>query len=696
MTAHEAIAWMRICRPGSVIGHQQDWLEQLEAWLLKQGNSYRKRLYGDTNRLPTHEFGIYSIAEKINKQKPVVFSKSPSPSPPPPLQRPSVRSETSPPARPQASKTRDEKHENEDEEVFITSCDLTLKPIEPQTQLKGCVIKNSTISENDEVTNKTPEKKFDWNVKVNSPKNTQKGDQPATALRRGSGAGEPRGSRNLSRCTTPKIQAKNSTKTIDSSKNTTYGPMPTFRTSEGPLIKNVADAKNFLMRSSLCSEQKKQHLSSAITVTPQYSYRFSKLENEKPYANVINKPTSSATASKYSSQFRRRLGRSPSPLPIRYTEQSRATNTPTPSTDKFLARDSKAALQEALSRLKLSRALRPLKSFNIENRAHRVISKEKPKVAPKYPSTFEDLQRVQEAVPDIDDKLDKKNQDLDQRLKDVYVTSTGIPEDDITRKKKDENPDRPLPNDRKPLEDFDFGLKEPEKITYGRTTLRKSLEYISSHQMNPDEATPAKIAFEYKLKEKDVENILKYFKTFEIYIPETKNTNAVFAGPLTERKKLMEHSVGKIEAKKDVKVKKKEKGACNFYIGPFCYVVAGPRDGSIGAASLGARRDAPAVRRAPSVRSDERPTATQGDMLNSIKFQRRFREIDKPSMHDKVLTKERPSIRVVNSRTSTMANRGTTHEMSSMGRSSSPTRSFLSPRPASPRGRRQMSNFDKS
>lgn len=44
-----------------------------------------------------------------------------------------------------------------------------------------------------------------------------------------------------------------------------------------------------------------------------------------------------------------------------------------------------------------------------------------------------------------------------------------------------------------------------------------------------------------------------------------------------------------------------------------------PRDGSVGAASLGARRDAPTVRRAPSVRSDERPLATQGDMLNSIK-----------------------------------------------------------------------------
>lgn len=28
LTAHETIAWIRICRPGSVIGHQQEWLEK--------------------------------------------------------------------------------------------------------------------------------------------------------------------------------------------------------------------------------------------------------------------------------------------------------------------------------------------------------------------------------------------------------------------------------------------------------------------------------------------------------------------------------------------------------------------------------------------------------------------------------------------------------------------------------------------
>lgn len=41
MTAREAIAWIRICRPGSVIGHQQSWLENIEKILLNAGHQYK-------------------------------------------------------------------------------------------------------------------------------------------------------------------------------------------------------------------------------------------------------------------------------------------------------------------------------------------------------------------------------------------------------------------------------------------------------------------------------------------------------------------------------------------------------------------------------------------------------------------------------------------------------------------------------
>lgn len=40
-TAAEAIGWIRICRPGSIIGHQQLWLEEKQTYLWLQGDIYR-------------------------------------------------------------------------------------------------------------------------------------------------------------------------------------------------------------------------------------------------------------------------------------------------------------------------------------------------------------------------------------------------------------------------------------------------------------------------------------------------------------------------------------------------------------------------------------------------------------------------------------------------------------------------------
>ncbi|XP_049817144.1 dual specificity protein phosphatase CDC14A isoform X2 [Aethina tumida] len=60
MTAKEAIAWMRICRPGSVIGHQQYWLEYLEKPMWDFGAQYR---------IPCHKYGIYSRKWPVVREK---------------------------------------------------------------------------------------------------------------------------------------------------------------------------------------------------------------------------------------------------------------------------------------------------------------------------------------------------------------------------------------------------------------------------------------------------------------------------------------------------------------------------------------------------------------------------------------------------------------------------------------------------
>lgn len=61
MTAREAIAWIRICRPGSVIGHQQTWLENHEEILWCEGNEWRYKMYGKTEIVPFLPYGIYSF-----------------------------------------------------------------------------------------------------------------------------------------------------------------------------------------------------------------------------------------------------------------------------------------------------------------------------------------------------------------------------------------------------------------------------------------------------------------------------------------------------------------------------------------------------------------------------------------------------------------------------------------------------------
>lgn len=61
-TAMETIAWIRLCRPGSVIGHQQQWMEekQLPMWI--QGESYRRD--HKIKSLKIHDRGIYSHKNK--------------------------------------------------------------------------------------------------------------------------------------------------------------------------------------------------------------------------------------------------------------------------------------------------------------------------------------------------------------------------------------------------------------------------------------------------------------------------------------------------------------------------------------------------------------------------------------------------------------------------------------------------------
>ncbi|XP_053678545.1 dual specificity protein phosphatase CDC14B [Anopheles nili] len=63
-SAMEAIGWLRICRPGSVIGPQQLWLKRKQPALINEGAVFRRHHPNAAN--VQHQYGIYSQREECN------------------------------------------------------------------------------------------------------------------------------------------------------------------------------------------------------------------------------------------------------------------------------------------------------------------------------------------------------------------------------------------------------------------------------------------------------------------------------------------------------------------------------------------------------------------------------------------------------------------------------------------------------
>ncbi|CAG9861050.1 unnamed protein product [Phyllotreta striolata] len=174
-----------------------------------------------------------------------------------------------------------------------------------------------------------------------------------------------------------------------------------------------------------------------------------------------------------------------------------------------------------------SRVKTPFKNFDLENRAHKIISRDKPTPAPRYEKDQNEYERVMKEYPKVYEESLQKNLSLDKRLKQVFVVS----EDADTMNIKQSNPNRPLPTDRRQVQSFLYGVKVPDKIPLGKATLGSVLEFLSLHQGNPVKYNAKNISEKYNLAEDTVSNILKYFKVFQVYIPVERNPKAKFAGP---------------------------------------------------------------------------------------------------------------------------------------------------------------------
>ncbi|XP_071438773.1 NADH dehydrogenase [ubiquinone] 1 alpha subcomplex assembly factor 4-like [Hetaerina americana] len=162
---------------------------------------------------------------------------------------------------------------------------------------------------------------------------------------------------------------------------------------------------------------------------------------------------------------------------------------------------------------------RRIQRFNIENRAHREISKEKPTPAPTYPSTAREIERLSRENPEFIEQQARKDKYLHERLKSVYLKSYDVKEEP---KSKASDAVKSLPINRSTPEETDLGFIEPKMISRGRVTLRQALKFIAEYQADPKSSVVSTIAAQHHISLEMTENILKYFRTFEIYIPDNK------------------------------------------------------------------------------------------------------------------------------------------------------------------------------
>ncbi|XP_077145811.1 NADH dehydrogenase [ubiquinone] 1 alpha subcomplex assembly factor 4 [Ranitomeya variabilis] len=159
--------------------------------------------------------------------------------------------------------------------------------------------------------------------------------------------------------------------------------------------------------------------------------------------------------------------------------------------------------------------VRAVKNFNVESRAHRLLAKNKPSVAPKHPGTEEAAHTAISNHPDFQDKIYKKDDQLLSRLKDVYVDSTDPSpqvKDDVPLPKQE---DLRLPMHMMRNETFGISL---DNIPKGKISIVEALTILSNHKNSPTTWTAEKIAGDYSLDIKDTKAMLDFFVPFEVKI----------------------------------------------------------------------------------------------------------------------------------------------------------------------------------
>ncbi|KAK5880570.1 hypothetical protein CesoFtcFv8_023583 [Champsocephalus esox] len=176
-----------------------------------------------------------------------------------------------------------------------------------------------------------------------------------------------------------------------------------------------------------------------------------------------------------------------------------------------------------------ARVARMFRNFNLENRVHREISKEKPRAAPRHKADLSRSSGGSESA-ETAELVSQKNAPLLGLLRSVYVESKDPAAAEASQEVgvETEGARRPL---RFSLPGGHYGLVELSDVPRGKLTIAETLKALGSHQRQPQTWTLGKIAQEYSLDLKDTKALLEFFIPFQVHIipPKTQSAKQIKA-----------------------------------------------------------------------------------------------------------------------------------------------------------------------
>ncbi|XP_047736816.1 NADH dehydrogenase [ubiquinone] 1 alpha subcomplex assembly factor 4-like [Hyalella azteca] len=189
-----------------------------------------------------------------------------------------------------------------------------------------------------------------------------------------------------------------------------------------------------------------------------------------------------------------------------------------------------------VSRLRY-RLTRPIREYNLQDRALQAVDRNKDIPSPRHPSTSNLIETsIQSLDEEMRNQLNNPDPRLASRLQKVYVTSQDvIPVQPVSS----QAPERPLPLNRTPGRSPHDSFHNPDVVPYGKVKLKDVMAFLIKHQENPSEHNASSIARNYKLTAQQcvkfnvyltsgqsklsfyvlTEQVLKYFGTFRLMMP---------------------------------------------------------------------------------------------------------------------------------------------------------------------------------